>query len=169
MCASVSERQTQSAKSYNCRSVLQAQSSVPAPLIQHTHCTFSRSMIPLCLTHNLSTHTQPHAHIPFKVHQLTHTHILHTYIQFSSFHHPFTPAPFLMFSYTSFFLFHPFFSLKPWAITHQDSREAFKWEGREQQRLGKKQGDGTVEINVRAKENCLSVTAAEHLKTSVLK
>lgn len=60
----VRDRQTQSAKSYNCGSILQAQSPVPAPLIQHTHCTFSRSMIPLCLTHahSLPPHIHTYAH-----------------------------------------------------------------------------------------------------------
>ena len=95
----MSERQTESAKSYNCGSILQAQSLVLASLIQHTHCSLSRLMIPLCLTH---THTHTHtiypytyAHIPSTVHKLMHKN-QHTHA-FNSPHPHFTPALFLIY------------------------------------------------------------------------
>lgn len=69
----------ESVLSHNCGSILPAQSPIRAPLIQHTHCTFSGSMIPLCLsgTHyflfftsttyaqNLCTHTNTQTSHPF--------------------------------------------------------------------------------------------------------
>lgn len=76
VCVWVRDRQTESAKSYNSGSVLQAQSPVPTPLIQHTHCTFSRSMIPLCLTHTQSLSSHPHTctNALHSAHTQTHIH-----------------------------------------------------------------------------------------------
>lgn len=180
VCVRVTDRQTESAKSYNCGSVLQAQSPVPAPLIQHTHCTFSRSMIPLCLTHNLSLLTPSHTHIypprctNWCAHAETH---MHSILLTSPSFHSCPASRIYMCSQTpplpfpSSFSFHPSFSLKPWAITHRGSREDHKWEGRERlerEMEGQKDGKSRGWSREWVKEISLSLTTTQHLKTSAL-
>lgn len=85
-------------------------------------------------TQSPSPHNYPYAHIPSKVHKLMHTHRCTRTFKPPHFN---LPSLLLCFSYIHAlvhplsFSFHPSFSLKPWAITHRDSREDYKWEGRE--------------------------------------
>lgn len=163
VCVWVSVRDRLSAKSYNCGSVLQAQSPAPVPLIQHAHCTFSKSMIPLCLIHTLSLSS----HWPictYTLIQCTHTRIHFTFLV--------SLSPLLMrlclqntFSHIPLslpFSFYRPYSLKPWTITHQDSREVKKREGATEE--GRRDKKRKYRCKVRVNENCLSLS--ESLKTS---
>lgn len=70
----------ESALSYNCGSILQLKDpKIRAPLIQCTHCTFSRSMIPLCLgcMHYLPLFTSTTYTQKLYRHRSTHNHSIH--------------------------------------------------------------------------------------------